>query len=96
MDPGGRAAHCQRMETAPGIEAQKRAAAEAAVVEVRAGMLVGLGTGTTAAFAIAALGRRVASCTFLVLGRTAAVAAPLENLELAVAEVADLLRLPVR
>ena len=61
MDPGGRAAHCQRMETAPGIEAQKRAAAEAAVVEVRAGMLVGLGTGTTAAFAIAALGRRVAA-----------------------------------
>ncbi|HET8612679.1 MAG TPA: ribose-5-phosphate isomerase RpiA [Sphingomonas sp.] len=38
----------------------KAAAAEAAVAEVRAGMLVGLGTGSTAAFAIAALGRRVA------------------------------------
>ena len=39
-------------------EAQKRAAAEAAVAEVEAGMLVGLGTGTTAAYAIAALARR--------------------------------------
>jgi len=38
----------------------KAAAAEAAVAEVRNGMLVGLGTGSTAAFAIAALGRRVA------------------------------------
>lgn len=37
---------------------EKRAAAEAAVAEVRDGMLVGLGTGSTAAFAIAALGRR--------------------------------------
>jgi ribose 5-phosphate isomerase A len=38
----------------------KRAAAEAAVAEVQSGMLVGLGTGSTAAHAIAALGRRVA------------------------------------
>jgi ribose 5-phosphate isomerase A len=38
----------------------KRAAAEAAVAEVEAGMLVGLGSGSTVAFAIAALGRRVA------------------------------------
>jgi ribose 5-phosphate isomerase A len=37
----------------------KRLAAEAAVVEVRDGMLVGLGTGSTAAFAIRALGQRV-------------------------------------
>jgi ribose 5-phosphate isomerase A len=37
----------------------KRAAAEAAVAEVADGMLVGLGTGTTAAFAIECLGRRV-------------------------------------
>lgn len=37
----------------------KRAAAEAAVAEVADGMLVGLGTGTTAAFAIAALARRI-------------------------------------
>lgn len=41
------------------IDAGKRAAAEAAVAEVRDGMLVGIGTGTTAAYAIAALGRRV-------------------------------------
>ncbi|QKR99724.1 ribose-5-phosphate isomerase RpiA [Sphingomonas sp. CL5.1] len=38
----------------------KRLAAEAAVAEARDGMLVGLGTGTTAAHAIAALARRVA------------------------------------
>lgn len=40
-------------------EEQKRAAAEAAVAEVAEGMVVGLGTGSTAAFAIEALGRRV-------------------------------------
>ncbi|MGI4877854.1 MAG: ribose-5-phosphate isomerase RpiA [Janthinobacterium lividum] len=40
--------------------AGKRAAAQAAVAEVEDGMLVGLGTGTTAAFAIAALGDRAA------------------------------------
>jgi ribose 5-phosphate isomerase A len=38
----------------------KRAAALAAVAEVEEGMRVGLGTGSTAAFAIAALGERVA------------------------------------
>jgi ribose 5-phosphate isomerase A len=38
---------------------QKQAAAQAAIDLVEDGMLVGLGTGTTAAFAIAALGRRV-------------------------------------
>ena len=43
----------------PMIDDDKRAAAEAAVLEIEAGMLVGLGTGSTAAFAIAALGRRV-------------------------------------
>jgi ribose 5-phosphate isomerase A len=42
-------------------EARKRAAAHAAVAEVQDGMLVGLGTGTTAGFAIAALGERVAA-----------------------------------
>jgi ribose 5-phosphate isomerase A len=40
--------------------AAKRAAAEAAVAEIEADMIVGLGTGSTAAFAIEALGRRVA------------------------------------
>lgn len=39
----------------------KRLAAEAAVAEVRAGMLVGLGTGSTVAFLIAALAARVAA-----------------------------------
>src|SRR5690606_17809926 len=41
------------------IDERKRAAALAAVGEVRAGMLIGLGTGSTAAFAIAALGGMV-------------------------------------
>lgn len=40
---------------------QRRAAARAAVVEIQHGMLVGLGTGTTAGFAIAALGERVSA-----------------------------------
>jgi ribose 5-phosphate isomerase A len=39
--------------------AQKRAAAEAAVEQVRDGMVVGLGTGSTADLALDALGRRV-------------------------------------
>ena len=42
-------------------DADKRAAAEAAVAEVKAGMLVGLGTGSTAYWAIEAIGRRVAA-----------------------------------
>ena len=40
---------------------EKRLAAEAAVAEIVDGMAVGLGTGSTAAFAIAALGLRVAA-----------------------------------
>jgi ribose 5-phosphate isomerase A len=40
-------------------DAQKRAAAEAAAAQVEEGMVVGLGTGSTAAFAIDALARRV-------------------------------------
>jgi ribose 5-phosphate isomerase A len=42
----------------PDAESLKRAAANAAVELVREGMIVGLGTGSTAAFAIAALARR--------------------------------------
>ena len=38
----------------------KQAAGEAAAALVEDGMVVGLGTGSTAAFAVAALGRRVA------------------------------------
>jgi ribose 5-phosphate isomerase A len=41
------------------VELQKQAAAIAAVGEVEPGMLVGLGTGTTAAYAIRELARRV-------------------------------------
>ncbi|MEO9132273.1 MAG: ribose-5-phosphate isomerase A, partial [Sphingomonas sp.] len=41
------------------IDDDKKAAAFAAVEEVRPGMLVGLGTGSTAAFAIARLGELV-------------------------------------
>jgi ribose 5-phosphate isomerase A len=40
-------------------ETKKRLAAEAAVREIRDDMAVGLGTGSTAAFAIAAIGRRM-------------------------------------
>lgn len=43
------------------VAARKRAAACAAVGEIQDGMLVGLGTGTTASFAIAALAKRVAA-----------------------------------
>jgi ribose 5-phosphate isomerase A len=42
-------------------EAQKRAAAERAVAEVEDGMVLGLGSGSTAEFAIAALAVRVAA-----------------------------------
>ncbi|PAX07969.1 ribose-5-phosphate isomerase RpiA [Sphingomonas lenta] len=41
------------------LDDDKRLAAEAAVAEVRDGMMVGLGTGSTAAHMIRALGRRV-------------------------------------
>jgi len=43
------------------IAARKRASAQAAVAEIEDGMLVGLGTGTTANFAIAALEERIAA-----------------------------------
>jgi ribose 5-phosphate isomerase A len=43
----------------PDRDRQKQEAAEAAVTLVEDGMAIGLGTGSTAAFAIAALGRRV-------------------------------------
>lgn len=47
------------MDAAAGSDAQKRAAAEAAAAMVEDGMVVGLGTGSTAYFAIEALCRRV-------------------------------------
>ncbi len=42
-------------------DALKRAAAERAVQEIESGMVVGLGSGSTAAFAVAALAQRVAA-----------------------------------
>lgn len=42
------------------VDQDKKRAAEAAIAEVQDGMLLGLGTGSTAAFAVAALARRVA------------------------------------
>ena len=74
-------------------EAQKRAAAEAAVAEVQAGMLVGLGTGSTAAYAVAALGRAalpiraVATSDHTVL---AAQAAGIEVIDMGAIAVVDL------
>ena len=47
-------------QAAPAAEAARRRAAEAAVAEVEDGMVVGLGTGATAALALEALARRVA------------------------------------
>ncbi len=44
---------------APDREAEKAAAAEAAIADARDGMLIGLGSGSTAAWAIKGLGRRV-------------------------------------
>nr|WP_093313818.1 ribose-5-phosphate isomerase RpiA [Sphingomonas jatrophae] len=64
--------------TAAETERQKSIAAEAAVAEVQPGMLVGLGTGSTAAYAIAALAARVAeglSVTTVVTSDRTAVAA---------------------
>lgn len=43
----------------PDLDAEKAAAAEAAVAELRDGMLVGLGSGSTAAHAVRAIGRLV-------------------------------------
>ena len=47
--------------SAAGQEAQKRAAAERAVAEVEDGMVLGLGSGSTAELAITALAERVAA-----------------------------------
>lgn len=46
--------------TAAGLDDQKRAAAIRAVAEVKSGMVLGLGSGTTAEFAIKALAARMA------------------------------------
>lgn len=43
----------------PALDAEKSAAAKVAVAEIRDGMLIGLGSGSTAAYAVRAIGRRV-------------------------------------
>ena len=48
-----------RIEVLVSTDDDKRLAAEAAVAEIESGMLVGLGTGSTAAYAIAAIGARI-------------------------------------
>ena len=67
--------------TAPDIPAEKRAAALAAAALVEDGMLVGLGTGTTVAELVPALGRRHPAIT--------CVATSPETAELAVAQGLD-------
>ena len=54
------------MELSP--DAQKRTAAEAAIEHVKDGMVIGLGSGTTAAYAILALGERKKHLNLQVLG----------------------------
>ena len=49
----------------PDRDAERAAAAEAAVAEIRDGMLVGLGSGATAAFGVRAIGRRESTPTHL-------------------------------
>ena len=67
-----------RMNAADDIEAMKRDAAERAVAEIEDGMVLGLGSGSTAAHAIAALAARVAGglrvACIATSGRTEALA----------------------
>ncbi|WP_174274529.1 ribose-5-phosphate isomerase RpiA [Sphingomonas bacterium] len=71
-------------------DGEKRAAAEAAVAEIEAGMLVGLGTGTTAAFAIAALGERArAGLRIKCVATSFATARAAEAVGLAILDMAD-------
>lgn len=74
-------------------DADKRAAAEAAVAEVRDGMLVGLGTGSTAAHMIRALGRMVAAGLRIDAVATSRVSAELaESLGITVRGFAEVAR----
>ncbi len=50
------------------VEALKRAAGEAAAAQVESGMVVGLGTGSTARWVVEALGARVASGALSIVG----------------------------
>jgi ribose 5-phosphate isomerase A len=61
LGPRARGMEQPTSQVSDDFAAHKRAAANAAVAEIEDGMLVGLGTGTTASFAIAELGVRVAA-----------------------------------
>lgn len=75
-------------------EHHKRLAAEAAVAEVQAGMLVGLGTGSTAAFAIAALAARAqAGLKVETVATSLATAAAAEAAGLVVRDMAQVAQL---
>jgi ribose 5-phosphate isomerase A len=77
--------------TEPDREAEKARAAEAAVAEVESGMLVGLGTGTTAAFAITALAwRAMQGLTVRTAATSLATAQAAEAAGLVVLDFADL------
>lgn len=75
------------------IDDDKKAAALAAVAEVEAGMLVGLGTGSTAAHAIAALGARVRDgLSVAVVATSLATEAAARDAGLTVRDFADVAR----
>src|SRR5579884_3376422 len=65
------------MSSAPATDAFKTAAAEAAVQLVDDGMIVGLGSGSTATFAVNALGRRVREGLRITAGPTSEATAQL-------------------
>jgi ribose 5-phosphate isomerase A len=73
------------------IEARKRRAAEAAATEVRDGMLVGLGTGSTAAWAIRAIG--AAGARIDAVATSEASAALARSVGIAVRDFADVTRI---
>jgi ribose 5-phosphate isomerase A len=73
------------------IEAQKRAAAFAAVAEVESGMLVGIGTGSTSAYAINALTDRIAQgLTIRAVATSARTAAAAEAAGIPINDFGDL------
>ena len=75
------------------LDGEKRSVAAAAVREVEDGMLVGLGTGSTAAFAVAALARRVAQgLRVTTVATSAATAQAARTVGIAVLDFADVAR----
>lgn len=84
-------AQVKPMSDALAVDADKARAAEAAVSEVVSNMLVGLGTGSTAAHAITALGRRAAGgLTIRTVATSLATARAAEAAGLTVLDFADI------